>query len=172
MASSRASMRSRQARTSSSEVIFFSAMSWAAFVADSSLRRMVAFSRAQTSMRDDAPLNGFAPPIDEGPLVRPVHIDLLRGRPRRFFEGDRVLVGRQPVMLRPVEGGESLQLVEGALLLEHLRVDFDGYRRVEQTGGPDHRQLLGDRVRGRIGAQKIAGLAGGGRLAQGLAVAL
>src|ERR671914_70447 len=122
---SRASMRSRQARTSSSEVIARSAISRAASVADNSLRRIVASSRAHDSMRDDAPWDGFAPAIDERPLVRSVHFDFLRGRPRGLFQGDRVLVRRQPVMRRAVKGGKAFELVEGALLIEYFCVDFD-----------------------------------------------
>ena len=71
-----------------------------------------------------------------------------------------------------VEGGEGFELIEGALLVKHLGVGLNGERCAEHAGGGDRRELARLRVRGRVGAEEVAGGAGRGRLAQRLPVAL
>ena len=71
-----------------------------------------------------------------------------------LLQRDRLLVGRQLVVPRPVERGEGLELVERALLLEHLGVGLDRDRRVEQAGNAVDRKLLRHRMRRGIGAEE------------------
>ena len=49
-------------------------------------------------------------------------------------QGDALLVGRQPVEGGAVQAGEALQLLQGPLLLEHLRVAGERHRGVVDTG--------------------------------------
>src|ERR1700716_2010803 len=61
------------------------------------------------SIRHHAPLDGFTAAIDQRALVRALDLDLLRRRPSCALERDRLLVGRQPVMLGAVERCEGFE---------------------------------------------------------------
>src|SRR5260370_7785967 len=108
---------------------------------------------------DHLPSNGLAATVYQGALVGPGDFHLFRRRPWRLFQGNRLLVGRHPVMLGAIERTEGFKFIERALLLEHLGVGFDGDRRIEHAGNAADRNLLGIRMRRVIGAKEIASLA-------------
>src|SRR5262245_6529175 len=112
-----------------------------------------------------APLDRFAPTIDQRLVVRPLDLHLLGCGPGRFLDRDGLAVGRQLVVAGAVKGSEGLKLVERALLLEHLGVGRDCHRRVEQARNAVNRKLLRDWVRCRVGAEEITSLARGRGLA-------
>src|SRR6185312_3980210 len=123
------------------------------------------------SRRDDAPVYGLAAAMDERALV-PFDRDGFGRGPGLGLERDLVRVGRQSVMRRPVERGEGLELVERALLLEHLEVALDRDRRVEEAGNAGDVELLRDRMGRRIGAEEEARIARNGGLPEREPVAL
>src|SRR5712671_5355192 len=84
--------------------------------------------------RYDLPRNGLAAAIDQRFLVGSLDLDLVRRGPGGFLQRDGLLVGRQPIMLRPVERRKGFELVERAFLLENLCIALDRHRGVEQAG--------------------------------------
>src|SRR5262249_1393807 len=125
---------------------------------------------ANRSILYHPPLDRLAAPIDQRLLVRPVNFDLLRRRPARLLEGDRLLVGRKLVVPGAVQPGEGLELVEGAVLLEHRGVARDRPRGIEDAGDAVERELLRHRMRRRVGAEEVTRLARSRGLAQRIAV--
>src|SRR5690242_19561519 len=77
------------------------------------------------SILHHAPLDRFAAAIDQGTLVGSFDLDLFGRGPARFLQRDPVLVWRQFVMPWPVQRSKRFELIERALLLEHLGVGFD-----------------------------------------------
>src|ERR1700731_1159086 len=106
-----------------------------------------------------SPFYRFAAAIDQGAFVRSLDLDLGGRCPGRALERDGVLVHRQAIMLRAVEGREGLELVERAFLLEHPGIGLERDRRIEHARHPVDGDLPGHRVGSGIGAEKVTGLA-------------
>src|SRR6202044_245620 len=121
---------------------------------------------------DPLPTDGLAATIDQGALVGTGDLHLFGRGPRDFFQRDRLVVGWQAIMRRPIERGEGLELVEGVLLLEDLRIGLDRDRRVEHTGNAAGRNFLRIGMRRGIGAEEIAGFTGRCGFTQRQAIAL
>ena len=96
--------------------------------------------------------------------------DHLRHLQRLAAQRDGALVERQAVETRAELGGEGLQPVERALLLEGLGIALQCDRRAEDTGATAGAFLLLLQVGCRIGAQEEARIARHRGLAQGRAV--
>src|SRR5690606_22904548 len=119
---------------------------------------------------DDAPAQRFAAAEGgDGYLVR---LHRLRGYPLGAFQHDPPLVERQPVEACAVLGGEGLELVQRALLLEHLQIALKGRRGVDHAGAAAPALLQVPMVRRRVRSEKEPWMAGGNYLTQRLPMLL
>src|SRR5579864_3138317 len=98
--------------------------------------------------------------------------DLARYGVRLATQCNLRLVDWQSVERRPVKRGESLELVEGILLIEHLGIEFERRRRGKNAGAAAGGLLGRDRVRGAVRPEKETRVPRDRRAAQRQAVLL
>src|SRR5262249_31086703 len=120
---------------------------------------------------DHLPGDGLAAAIDQGALVGTGNPHLFRRGPFDLFQGNRLIIGRHPVVLRALERATGLQPIESGLLLEYLGVSFNRDRGIEHARDTADRDFLGVRMWRGIGAEEVARLARGRGFAQRGAVA-
>src|SRR5512146_563842 len=81
---------------------------------------------------------------------------------RPGLQGHAILVDREAVEARPVQGGEGFELVESPLFREDLGIDRHRDRRIEDAGAAAGALLRIGRVGRRIGAEEERRMTGGG----------
>src|SRR5258707_4833506 len=87
-------------------------------------------------------------------LERSNAIDLLRPLDLGAFERDRLLIHGKVVEQGAIDGGEGLELVERAFLVEHARIALERISGVENAGAAAGAFLRMARVRRAVGAEE------------------